>query len=292
LELYVKDIVRAVNKATGGSTLTKAARDSALTKLLKTARTELNMQIKGFEHLKTAQVRTYVEHCKAAGMSDRSLQNTLAHVRSALSSVGREHFARSEQMSNKAFGVSGASRDGTHRACSHAEYSAARSSASAGAAAAMGLQRELGLRAREAIQSPASLKGWVKQLEAGRSVSVIHGTKGGRARETAPVDRERAIAAVKAAIDVCKEQGGKLIDSSSLEGAARMYQRECQDAGLSGELASHSLRCAYAQERYEQHLESLGDRAEALAATSLDLGHGDGRGTYVAQVYLRNGGVD
>jgi hypothetical protein len=33
--------------------------------------------------------------------------------------------------------------------------------------------------------------------------------------------------------------------------------------------------------------ENGGNRREALAATSLDLGHGDGRGTYVAQVYLR-----
>jgi hypothetical protein len=44
----------------------------------------------------------------------------------------------------------------------------------------------------------------------------------------------------------------------------------------------------YEQERFALHLEQLGDRCEALAATSLDLGHGDGRGTYVAQVYLKN----
>jgi hypothetical protein len=36
------------------------------------------------------------------------------------------------------------------------------------------------------------------------------------------------------------------------------------------------------------YMEQLGDRREALAATSLDLGHGDGRGTHVAQVYLKN----
>jgi hypothetical protein len=32
------------------------------------------------------------------------------------------------------------------------------------------------------------------------------------------------------------------------------------------------------------YMEQLGDRREALAATSLDLGHGDGRGTHVAHL--------
>lgn len=48
------------------------------------------------------------------------------------------------------------------------------------------------------------------------------------------------------------------------------------------------MRCMYAQDRFAFHLAACGgSRAEALAETSLDLGHGDGRGTYVAQVYLR-----
>jgi len=118
-------------------------------------------------------------------------------------------------------------------------------------------------------------------------VQVLHGTKGGKGRWTGPVDSERALAAVRNAAQVCRDQGGKLIDSTTLQGAARAYGRAFEKLGLTGELASHSLRCAYAQERFEQHLERLGDRREALSATSLDLGHGDGRGTYVSQVYLR-----
>jgi len=68
----------------------------------------------------------------------------------------------------------------------------------------------------------------------------------------------------------------------------RMYGRHYEAVGLKGESASHALRCMYARDRFAAHLvECGGNRAEALAETSLDLGHGDGCGTYVAQVYLR-----
>jgi hypothetical protein len=79
-----------------------------------------------------------------------------------------------------------------------------------------------------------------------------------------------------------------LIPSRSLQGAARAYQRFCASIGLKGELASHSLRYSFTKERMSQNLEyTSGHRKEALAMTSLELGHGDGRGTYVNQVYLR-----
>jgi hypothetical protein len=157
----------------------------------------------------------------------------------------------------------------------------------AGFASALALQRELGLRAREAVQSIESLARWEKALERGERVRVIHGTKGGRPRETGAVDRDRALVAVREARAVARDRG-TLIESVSLQGAMRAYGRFCERIGLTGEHASHALRCLYAQERFAQHLEACGDnRKEALAETSLDLGHGDGRGTYVAQVYLR-----
>jgi hypothetical protein len=99
---------------------------------------------------------------------------------------------------------------------------------------------------------------------------------------------QKALQAVQAAIGAAKANGGRLIPSKSLAGAARAYGRLCKKVGMTGKHASHALRCSYAQERFTMYMEQLGDRREALAATSLDLGHGDGRGTHVAQVYLKN----
>ena len=243
------------------------------------------------ENLKAKDVQFYISNQQNAGVSDRTLQNRMSHIRSALDAIGREQLARSEHLSSKALGIDGANRDGTHRALTHEEYSRALGAARefhSGFAACLQLQRELGLRQREAIQSVASLKTWQKALERGDSVRISHGTKGGRMRDTMPVDSNRALEAVKTAIEASKEHQGRLISSKSLEGAARAYQRFCAEVGLKGELASHSLRYAYAQEKMAQNIEyTSGDRAEALALTSQELGHGDGRGTYVEQVYLR-----
>ena len=283
--------VREATRRAGGATLTKANRSAGLNKFFAVLQKVLNLQVNSFETLKTSQVRAYVDHLKKEGLKDRSIQNQLAHIRQALRAVNRDHFASSEPMSNKAMGVAGASRDGTHQALTEVQYRAVLAATKAdkpGAAVCMELQRELGLRAREAIQSCESLRSWEKALLASTPCQVIHGTKGGRGRWTGPVDLSRALAAVRNAIGVAKAQGGYLVVSKNLQSAARAYGRSCEKVGMKGEHASHALRCMFAQDRYAMHLERLGSRSEALAATSLDLGHGDGRGTYVAQVYLKN----
>jgi len=283
--------VRDATRDAGGATLTKVNRSAGLKKFFHVMQKVLNLQVLSFEKLKASQIKTYVDYLKKEGLTDRSIQNQLAHIRQALRSVNRDHFASSEPMSNKAMGVSGASRGGTHQALSDLQYRAVLAATKAdkpGAAACMELQREIGLRAREAIQSGESLKSWEKALLANIPCQVLHGTKGGRGRWTGPVDLSRALAAVRNAIAVADAQGGYLIVSKNLKSAARAYGRSCEKVGMKGEHASHALRCMFAQERYAMHLQRLGSRSEALAATSLDLGHGDGRGTYVAQVYLKN----
>ena len=283
--------VREATRKAGGATLTKVNRSAGLNKFFSVMQTVLNVQVNSFEKLKASQVKTYVYYLKEEGLTDRSIQNQLAHIRQALRSENRDHFASSEFMSNKALGVSRASRDGTHQALTEVQYKAVLAATKAdkpGAAVCMELQRELGLRAREAIQSVASLRSWEKALLAVTPCQVIHGTKGGRGRWTGPVDVSRALVAVRNAIAIAKAQGGQLIVSKNLQSAARAYGRACEKVGMKGEHASHALRCMFAQDRYAMHLERLGSRSEALAATSLDLGHGDGRGTYVAQVYLKN----
>jgi hypothetical protein len=62
---------------------------------------------------------------------------------------------------------------------------------------------------------------------------------------------------------------------------------EARALGLKDKETMHSLRYAFAQDqlvRYESHGFS---KEEALALVSCDLGHGDGRGRYVEQVYIK-----
>lgn len=283
--------VRAATRIAGGGTLTKINRASGLNKFFRVMKKQLNVQIMSFEKLKTSQVKVYVEHLKKQGMTMRSIQNQLAHIRQALRACGRSEFASSHALSNEAMGVSGASRNGTHRPPTDLQYTAAVAAAKTinpGAACCLQLQRELGLRAREAIQSCVSLAAWEKALTAGVPSQIVHGTKGGRPRQLAPLDVARALSVVRTARLVAQAQGGVLIVAMNLRAAARAYGRVCERVGLKGELASHSLRCRYARDRFADYMARHGDRREALAATSLDLGHGDGRGTYVAQVYLKN----
>lgn len=277
-------------KNLGGSTLTKTAREHSLDHMLRTLK-HMSMRVPSLHELTSKHVEKYIASQKTAGVSDRTLQNRMAHVRTSLRAIDRNKLADSDRLSTKALEIDHASRDGTHRALSQAEYEQAYNAAaerSTGFSECLGLMRELGLRAREAVQSVESLKQWEKSLERGAPVRVLHGTKGGRPRDAGAIDPERALKAVKNAIGASKDNQGRLIRSETLQGAMRAFGRHCEAVGLTGEHASHALRCQYAQDRYTQHLEAMGSRKEALAATSLDLGHGDGRGTYVAQVYLKN----
>lgn len=272
-----------------GATLTKSAREHSLKHFSQT------LKSKGIDsrlnNISAKDVERYISIQKSSNVSSRTLQNRMSHLRAELKAIGRDKLANSVRLSSKALAISGASRDGTHRALSQEEYSAklqAMQSTNPNAAACMMLQKELGLRAREAVQSVASLSSWQKALERGDRIHIAHGTKGGRARDSMANDQQAALRAVKTAIYAVKANGGALMPSSSLQGAMRAYGRACEAVDLRGDHASHALRCMYAQDRFEQYLQANGgDQREALALTSLDLGHGDGRGTYVKQVYLR-----
>jgi hypothetical protein len=101
------------------------------------------------------------------------------------------------------------------------------------------------------------------------------------------VSKEKALTAVREAISIMEKMDGKLIPSATLEGANRAYQRAMNGVGFKGSEASHALRYAFAREQFAKYMYALGgDKKEALSALSMDLGHGDGRGRYCAQVYL------
>ena len=275
--------IKAVVKAAGGSTLTRESRSANLTATANDLRLGLNIQIKSFSGLRTQHLKDLVTHWNSEGQSTRTIQNKLAHLRAALRGVGREKFAADPRNSNAALGASGGSRSGTHTIPSEKALEERISALPEPFQAGARLQQTLGLRAQEAVQSNQSLRVWEKQIQAGRPVMVLHGTKGGRPRSVSLLDqasKDRAIAAVREAIRVTEMQDGKLIPSSTLEGANRAYQRAMNAAGFKGSEASHALRYAFAREQFAKYLEDLGDKKEALSALSMDLGHGDGRGRY------------
>ena len=286
-----REIGRSV-KAGGGSTLTKIARASSLLQISKILKNDLNIQVKSFDFLKINHVDRLIQHLQARGQSPRASQNTMAHLRCALREAGREKFAADPRISNKKLGISGASRDGKHRAIASEEIELRILKLDDGAAATTRLQMTIGLRAREAIQSTDSLKSWLVELEKYDCLTVSHGTKGGRSRIVRFITQESkqsALQAIKNARQQSIRSDGVLIPSKTLQGAARAHLRQMSAAGFHGEESSHALRCTWAQAQYTRYMEMLGgDEKEVLSRLSMDLGHGDGRGRYVKQVYLKN----
>ena len=150
----------------------------------------------------------------------------------------------------------------------------------------MRLSRLLGLRTEETVQSAKSLRTWQKALFNGdEKIRVVFGTKGGRPRDTTVLDREATLSAINAALKHLKENNGKLIDKPSLHTAIERYRNVVREAGFTGKYAPPSLRYAYSVDVMNLHMKHGFSKEEAQALASMDLGHGDGRGHYVARVY-------
>lgn len=254
-----------------------------------------NVQIRRVEQLKSRHIEEYVRARLAQDITIRSLQNEMAAVRCILKQAGRDKLAQSGRLSNRALGLSGASRNGTKRAITPEHYRHVLETACAkdpGLAAALELSRLMGLRSQEAAQSAQSLNTWKQALERGDSrLTVVFGTKGGRPRETIILDAGAVSKAVDAALAVAEQRHGRLIDKPALKSAMKYWHGQASRLGLTGAYSPHSLRYTWAQDAIHHYLAQGSSEKEALAMTAMDLGHGDGRGRYVAQVYGRRGGA-
>ncbi|CAI1049938.1 integrase domain-containing protein [Serratia entomophila] len=256
---------------------------------------KLNIQIRDVKHVKTAHVEKYINSRKAENISTRTLQNEMSAVRSIMSAAGRNKLAdpSHDKLSNQALGISGACRDGTKTPLSDEKLSAIVSHVfkkDEGVAIGVQLSRYLGLRTEETVQSAKSLKTWKQTILNGNDrVKVVFGTKGGRPRETTVFDREKVLSVLDKAIKHCDSHNGKLIDKPSLHTAIERYRNIVREAGMTGKYAPHSLRYAYAKDAVSHHVNNGMSREEANALVSMDLGHGDGRGRYIKQVYFKNG---
>ncbi|EEW7591815.1 DNA-binding protein [Escherichia coli] len=250
-----------------------------------------NVQIRRVEQLKARHIEGYIRERLAQGITKRSLQNEMAAVRCILTQAGHDRLAQSERLDNRSLGLSGASRNGTNRAITPEHYRHVLETARAkdpGLAATLELSRLMGLRSQEAVQSAQSLKTWRQALDLGDTrLTVVFGTKGGRPRETIIIDAVAVRNALDNALAVAEDRHGRLIDKPDLKSAMKYWHSQASLLGLTGAYSPHSLRYAWAQDAIRHYLAQGFCEKEALAMTSMDLGHGDGRGRYVAQVYGR-----
>ncbi|EAA8369201.1 DNA-binding protein [Salmonella enterica] len=282
--------MKALAKKAGGSYQTVDNRIHIVQRFSKHLRA-LNIQIQRVAQIKVRHIECYIQARLAQQIGKRTLQNEMAALRSVLQQAGRQQVAEHERMTNKSLGLAGASRNGTNRAITPEYYQqvlAATREKDAGLAATLELARLMGLRSQEAVQCCQSLKTWKQALERGETrLTVVFGTKGHRPRETIIQDTGAVKKALDNALAVAEQRNGRLIDLPSLQQAMNYWRKEIAQAGLTGIYTPHSLRYAWTQDALRHYLaQGFSDR-EALALTSMDLGHGDGRGWYVVQVYGR-----
>lgn len=249
------------------------------------------------ETITSKQIRAYIEHRIAEGISARSIQNEASHIRRACSGAGRDIGNVKDQKNNWSsarLGVPEGSRIGGKRAIDTEKLQKALEQVPNDVKAALGLSQALGLRRQEAVMAGGSLAYWVQLLDGAKAqgrgafLPVGHGTKGGRPRfVTVPVQRlDLVMQAVCSAQALATLQGGCIINANGLKEALKRVSNACRRAGLQGEDSAHGIRRLFAQTQFTYYLNEGIDTRTALAMLSNDLGHGDGRGRWVWNNYL------
>lgn len=284
-----KEHLRKIAEEVGGAAKTIHDRKIVVGRLAASLQAN-NIQIKDIKFLKSKHIEIYIHsRMDTHKISKRTAQNELACIRQTLREAGCQKIADSERISNAALGIGGASRRGTKTAIPNELFRERLSvidKIDDGVGACMMLERLLGLRGEEAVQSVKSLKTWAKDLKKGDTIKVVFGTKGGKSRDTHVVFVERAREVIQIAIERAKRNGGWLIDRPELKTAMNHYSYVLRSNGLTGIYSPHSMRYAYARDRNNAYLKKGFSKDESLSLTSMDLGHGDGRGRYVERVYL------
>lgn len=295
-ESLAADLCRAARRARGKQgNLTYKGREQALARLARFLWCG-GFQIHTTGQLKEKHIAAWAADMAARGCSKRTIANNLAHVRTALEGIKRRPFA--DKMSNVALGIAGASRAGTKRPMARDDFEPYRAAVAAidpGIAMVLELQLEFGLRAEEGVRCIKSLSDWERVLLnpiGDGFVTIVHGTKGGKTRRSPPLDRERGAGTVRRAIELANQYGGKLVRKLHLDQAMSRYHYVVAKVGMTGDRAPHSLRYAYATEHLQRMRAASVSRREAASGVSTWLGHGDGRGTWVEQVYGREALVD
>ncbi len=238
------------------------------------------------------QVRKFVQHRVMQQANPRTIQNEVSLLRRSIIGAGRGTLLTKALFSSARLGVPAGSRIGKGKAVDRELLEQARPNLQSQFMAGVDLQLELGLRMNEVIMCDSQLPVWLLELtEKGASfVTVSKGTKGGKMRDIAilPSHRERCVKAIRTALTLTNQGKDFLIQSKTLRGACEKYRAHLSKVNLRGENSSHSLRRAFAVRQYHVYLSDGHSEQETLRKLSRDLGHGDGRGRWVFNNYLRN----
>lgn len=253
---------------------------------------DLGYQVEGVQSLRVEHIVKYIEYKKGT-VSVRTLQNKMSAIRVTLRQAGRVGLANHESISNRTLGIDGASHAGTNYSVTKDDYeclySAAREN-SPELAAGIELMRCFGLRALEMVSCDQSLNSWRRTLLDGSPVHVVRGTKGGRPRWVIVANPSRALAAVESALKVLRTSHSRHLFSGTLKQAlGKFHYRWCRHCRLVAgrRITPHSLRYTYAQEIEAVFLKEGYSKSDARALTAMCLGHGDGRGRLMKEVYGR-----
>jgi integrase len=277
-------------KAAGGSHATVEARTRIIMQLVNYLKYEQNIQIRSISQLKEKNIENWLRAGREKGLSPRTLQNRLTAVRAVLTQAERYDTLSRLQNTAKKVGFAGASRDGVRKPPTDEQLNRLLENVNhQGVRICLELMNEFGLRQKEAIMSAGSLDKWLKDIINDRHgrFYLVQGSKGGRPREVWPNDPAKAAALVSKAIEFSRINGGKLVDGN-LKQALGKFNRETASAGFKGLHSPHSLRYAFAQRTVARLMKDGWDKRLALSFTSQVLGHGDGRGRWIDQVYSKN----
>ncbi len=239
-------------------------------------------------NLTQKQLTKYVAYRIDLGIAPRSLQNEMSHIRRSLIAAGRSEFANI--CTNKVLAVPKGTRIGKGKIVNPETYARAFSAAAPDTKLWMSAMYELGLRQRELVRSGASLRAWERQLMTGQPFIVLHdGAKGGKSRQIfIPPERVGIVLAIiRNLLTLAATRKGYVVDSINLEAACKQVGERFAALGLKGENCGHSLRRHYTQVIKNHFLECGYSNKDALAITSTYLGHGDGRGRWIHNNYLR-----
>ena len=284
-----------ISSKMGGSSPTREAREGSF-RTFATAMQKAGFGIRSAAQIGGRHMTAFVAQRQKDGVSSRTLMNSMSHIRTMLEFIGKASLAKDPVYSNEVLGIGQGSRIGTKEPLTdkaQAEFKAAMlAEGRRGIALTMDFQRLIGLRMTEAIRGGHldTLKRWERELTQKGIVHVVEGTKGGRPRDTHVVDKTGALRVIREAKELLKAQGGGYLvrraDGSAakdLKEARSIYRNLCHRAGIQ----SHSARYAFSHDRLAAYMVGGLSEREARAALSMDLGHGDGRGRYVASVYVR-----
>lgn len=291
VEIFRKDFITLARNASGGYSTT--ADRMRIAKYFINYLKDNGIKLRHVNSIKTHHFSGYLRHRKEQGISDRTIGNERSAIRGILRSAGRYKLADPDNplLTNKVLGLDSTSRDGTKSPLTAEEFRKAFSEVEKkdkGVAATMLLAYTLGLRTKEAVESCKSISTWKNALETNQSsVRVIFGSKGGRPRDTIILDRDALKYAISYAEKIMKENNGKLIDKPDIRKAIDKYRYHVRRVGLTGKKAPHSMRYQFSQEAKRFYEENGFSEKEIYAQVSMDLGHGDGRGRYIKQVYFK-----